>query len=279
MQLTKAHATANDFLLYADLAGVSEPLADAEVRRLCDRRLGIGADGLIRIAPAREGDFFMDYRNADGSYAEMCGNGIRAMAAYLRERGLHEFSAPARIETRGGIVTVNAVAGGFRVAMGRAILPAREIAERDGFDVAVTIAGIAGQRPGLSVALPNPHVVVALPDAANLAALPWLAEADVQIDPAPRAGTNVELVVPGGETSDGHGVIDMRVIERGVGETRSCGTGACAAAFAVRHWAGAGAPAIWQVRVPGGTLIVEIDGEDVYLTGPAELVADVTLLS
>lgn len=279
MQLTKAHATANDFLLYADLAGVSEPLTDAEVRRLCDRRLGIGADGLIRIAPAREGDFFMDYRNADGSYAEMCGNGIRAMAAYLRERGLHEFSAPARIETRGGIVTVEVVAGGFRVAMGRAIMPARDIAERDGFDVAVTIAGIAGQRPGLSVALPNPHVVVALPDAADLAALPWLSEADVQIDPAPRAGTNVELVVPGGETSDGQGVIDMRVIERGVGETRSCGTGACAAAFAVRHWAGAGAPAIWQVRVPGGTLVVEIDGEDVYLTGPAELVADVTLLS
>ena len=137
-----------------------------------------------------------------------------------------------------------------------------------------------GRAAGCASTVPNPHTVVALPDEAELAAAVLTAPARVR--PASRrTGTNLELVVPLGEDGgDGEAVgrIRMRVLERGVGETRSCGTGTCAAALAVRAWAGDGAPDTWRVLVPGGQVTVRVVGDTVTLTGPAVLTADVTLL-
>ena len=130
-------------------------------------------------------------------------------------------------------------------------------------------------RPGLALSVGNPHVVVALAGEDELAALDLTVPPIVE--PAPTGGTNVEFVVPSDPlVVDGTGVLRMRVHERGSGETLSCGTGAAAAALAVRHWAGAGAPDAWSVAVPGGLLGVRVvaaaDGEHVLLSGPAELV-------
>ena len=132
-------------------------------------------------------------------------------------------------------------------------------------------------RPGQGINVGNPHVVVALADSAELKDLS-LHDAP-RLDPVPPAGANVEFVVPEEPmVKNGVGYISMRVFERGVGETLSCGTGICAAALATRHWAGAGAPNTWQVTVPGGTLGVRMfateDGEHVGLSGAAELTFD-----
>lgn len=139
----------------------------------------------------------------------------------------------------------------------------------------MAVAGLAVPRPALRVEVGNPHVVLVLADADELAGADLTRAPDVR--PAPPHGTNVELVVPLGEqTIDGAvvGRLRMRVYERGVGETRSCGTGACAAALAVRTWAGAGAPDVWLVQVPGGTLRVRVlESGHVELAGPAVLVA------
>jgi diaminopimelate epimerase len=132
-------------------------------------------------------------------------------------------------------------------------------------------------RPGLGINLGNPHIVVALASKSELNQLK-LDEAPV-LKPEPTAGANVEFVVAD-DVKNGVGYIHMRVFERGVGETLSCGTGICAAALATRHWAGAGAPNTWQVTVPGGTLGVRMfpteDGEHVGLSGAAELVYEGT---
>jgi diaminopimelate epimerase len=142
------------------------------------------------------------------------------------------------------------------------------------------VAALAVTRPALSVDVGNPHTVLALADEAELAAADLTRAPAVQ--PLPPQGTNVELVVPLGESTADDGVlvgqVRMRVHERGVGETRSCGTGACAAALAVRTWAGAGAPDVWLVHVPGGTVRVRLlPSGDVELAGPAAIVATGTV--
>jgi diaminopimelate epimerase len=278
LRFTKGHGTGNDFVLVADPDGELD-LAPSDVARLCDRHRGIGADGLLRavrigsdpMAVAEDADavWFMDYRNADGSVAEMCGNGIRVFAAFLIAEGLADLPAGGTlpVATRGGVMTVHRTATGFAVDLGRWSI-------RDD-DVAVRIAGVDVIRPGLSIDVPNPHVVVALADDAELA------DADLStppvLDPPPPAGANVELVRPADPlVDDGIARIRMRVHERGSGETLSCGTGAVAAALATRYWAGSGAPNDWRVTVPGGVLGVRMfaaeDGEHVSLSGPAELV-------
>jgi diaminopimelate epimerase len=277
LPFTKGHGTGNDFVVIADPDGSLE-LSDDQVAALCDRHLGIGADGLLRVvraaaidegaAAAASGvEWFMDYRNADGSKAEMCGNGTRVFARYLVEAGLASIDGGLDIGTRAGVKRLTRNERGFEVDLG----PWRVEAE----DTLVRARGLDIARPGTGIDVGNPHIVVALSSRAELESLdlgyrPLL-------DPEPRHGANVEFVVPGDPlVRDGVGEVSMRVFERGVGETLSCGTGVAAAALAVRHWAGPAAPDRWQVDVPGGTLgvrIVERDGiEHVLLSGPATLV-------
>jgi diaminopimelate epimerase len=297
LHVTKGHGTQNDFVL---LDGRHTPDLDtALVRALADRRAGIGGDGVIRLTASTDlpegvallavepaATWFMDYRNADGSIAEMCGNGVRVVADYARALGLWDPTAGELVlGTRAGVRRVRRVdppagsseADWYAVDMGEWRLPAGEQAAAAGADAEVTVAGLAVPRPALSVDLGNPHTVLALADEAELAAADLTRAPDVL--PVPPHGTNVELVVPVGESvaADGStvGRLRMRVHERGVGETRSCGTGACAAALAVRTWAGAGSPTVWLVEVPGGTVrVTALPGGRVELAGPAVLVAE-----
>ena len=280
IDFTKGHGTGNDFVLVLDPEGQLQ-LSPKEIARICDRHFGVGADGLIRVVKtenspevahllkdAPEAVWFMDYYNADGSTAEMCGNGSRVFARYLTEKGLValEDSQTLSIATRAGVKDLQRNMAGFAVDMGRWKLGSDDTLVRAGhLDV---------PRPGQSISVGNPHVVVALADMDELKALN-LHDAP-KLDPQPEAGANVEFVVPEEPMiKNGVGYISMRVFERGVGETLSCGTGICAAALATRHWAGAGAPNTWQVTVPGGTLGVRMfateDGEHIGLSGAAVL--------
>jgi diaminopimelate epimerase len=278
LRFTKGHGTENDFVLVADLDG-SRELSAEQVRRLTDRRAGIGADGVIRILPtlaateqqvrdqSPSARWFMDYRNADGSVAEMCGNGTRVFAAYLRREGL-ETAQEFAIATRDGVKVVRFDGDLIAVNMGGWRIVNPDGARESGFDAMVKVHG-HDPMPGLSLDLGNPHIVVALPDSADLTSLD-LSTAP-EIHPEAPNGSNVEFVRPMGP---GH--IAMRVHERGVGETRSCGTGAAAAALATRWWAAAEtATDEWRVDVLGGTLRVRVlPGQQVELAGPAVLVAD-----
>ncbi len=311
LPFTKGHGTENDFVLLTDPDG-QRPLDPVVVARLCDRRAGIGADGVIRavrssalpegaaaLAEDAQATWFMDYRNADGSLAEVCGNGVRVLVAHLLAEGLVEEAelraeAGLAVGTRAGVRRVRRVRGPagedwLAVDMGPWRLTRPDAAATTGADSEVGVHGLDGVlRPGLSLDVGNPHTVVALAsedelDAADLTRAPV-------VDPLPQHGTNVELVVlqdasssgdvpdadGGGEVGGALGVLRMRVHERGSGETRSCGTGACAAALAVRSWAGGdrgGAPERWLVHVPGGTLAVRVlPGQRVELAGPAVLV-------
>jgi diaminopimelate epimerase len=208
----------------------------------------------------------MDYRNADGSLAEMCGNGTRVFAAYLRREGL-AFGKQFTIATRAGVKTVRVTEQGYAVDLGLWRLVDEEGARRDGFDVMVRPRH-GKPVPALSLDLGNPHAVVMLPEGITLEHLD-LSEAP-EVHPAPSDGANVEFV-----RAEGPGHIAMRVHERGVGETRSCGTGAAAAALATRFWSGVEDDSSWTVDVPGGRLTVTpLPGQRVELAGPAELVAD-----
>lgn len=297
----KAHGTGNDFLLYSDVEGTA-PLTTDELVTLADRHLGIGADGVIRAVrtaavaevagQADAAEWFMDYRNADGSVAEMCGNGLRVYVAYLEHEGLLTLDdgAVTTIATRAGTLVVHKEGEEYAVEMGTWSVPGGEEAISDGFDVTVAVAGLDEPRPGLRIDLPNPHTVIALADADELAAVDLTVVP--RLEPEPADGSNVELVVPLGERevelvdddgtvvgTESIGVVQMRVHERGVGETLSCGTGACAAALAMRIWFGDDAPTEWVVLVPGGQLRVRmLDDGVVELAGPVDLVAEVTTI-
>ena len=283
IKFTKGHGTGNDFVLVLDEHGELD-LSAKEIAKICDRHFGVGADGFIRVVrtknvaevkdqldEAPEAQWFMDYYNADGSTAEMCGNGSRVFARFLTEKGLVDLadSQTLSIATRAGVKDLQRNMAGFAVDMGRWKLDKQEVlVHADNLEVA---------RPGQGINVGNPHIVVALADSAELKDLS-LHDAP-RLDPVPPAGANVEFVVPEEPmVKNGVGYISMRVFERGVGETLSCGTGICAAALATRHWAGAGAPNTWQVTVPGGTLGVRMfateDGEHVGLSGAAELTFD-----
>jgi len=280
IEFTKGHGTGNDFVLVLD-ADAELKLSQKQIAKICDRNFGVGADGLIRVVrtknspevshllkDAPEAEWFMDYYNADGATAEMCGNGSRVFARFLIEKNLVslEDSQTLSIATRAGVKDLQRNMAGFAVDMGRWKLDESEVLVRASqLDVA---------RPGLSISVGNPHIVVALADAEELKELN-LHQAP-QLQPQPEAGANVEFVVPDEPMiKNGVGYISMRVFERGVGETLSCGTGICAAALATRYWAGAGAPNTWQVTVAGGTLGVRMfateDGEHVGLSGAAVL--------
>lgn len=289
LAVVKGHGTQNDFVLLDDRAGALD-LAPALVRALADRRAGVGADGVIRLVPCRalpEGaactaqdpaaEWFMDYRNGDGSVAEMCGNGVRVVARFAEHLGVWDGTGELVLGTRAGVRRVRSDGDAYAVDMGewRWVDPAR--AESAAVDAEVQVAGLPVARPALSLDLGNPHTVVAVADVDELARLDLTRAPEVA--PRPPEGSNVEVVVPLGEETSSDGVtvgrLRMRVHERGVGETRSCGTGACAAALAVRHWGGPGSPDTWLVEVPGGTVRVRaLAGGRVELAGPAVLVAE-----
>ncbi|MGY1814686.1 diaminopimelate epimerase [Blastococcus sp. SYSU D00820] len=274
------HGTENDFVVLPDPDGAVWPedrLDAAMVRRLCERRAGLGGDGVLRVvrsvhvpdAPAVLGDrladceWFMDHRNADGSHAEMCGNGIRLFLHVLVTEGLLDRAAceaGVLVGTRGGPRRVGASPDGtYWVDMG----PARPFGRGE--------AVLSGRAfPGLAVSMGNPHLACLTDvdvDTLDLTAEPVF---DRELFPE---GVNVELVnrVRGAtEGADAH--VRLRVHERGVGETRSCGTGACAVAFAALDDAGAAAGTV-VVDVPGGRLTVDVTAETTVLRGPAVVVA------
>jgi diaminopimelate epimerase len=253
----KGHGTENDFVLLPDLDDRLD-LTPSQVAAICDRRAGLGADGVLRIARDTTGaaPWFMDYRNADGSIVEMCGNGIRVFARYLVDAGLAAAGA-VDINTRDGVKQVRlGDSGDVTVDMGAARFPGPE-------DISVAVAGRSW--PAMSVDIGNPHAVAfieLLAEAGDLRVAPV-------VDPAFPHGVNVEFVVRRGERH-----LAMRVYERGVGETRSCGTGACAAMVAAARADGGPAVSSYVVDVPGGRLGVaaRADGH-VELTGPAVIVA------
>ena len=276
----KGHGTENDFVIVPDPENAVD-LSPAAVAALCDRRAGIGGDGLLHVvrsaahpearAMAAEAEWFMDYRNGDGSIAEMCGNGVRVFARYLQRAG-HVSAGDTAIATRGGVKTVHiaksvsgsgSAAGDITVGMGRALLP-------EG-DVTVSVGGRSW--PARNVNMGNPHAVAFVDDLAHAGDLytpPPFSPAAAYPD-----GVNVEFVVDRGPRH-----VALRVHERGSGETRSCGTGACAVAVAAARRDGAdpkvtGIPATYTVEVPGGTLVIteRPDGE-IEMTGPAVIVAE-----
>lgn len=275
MRFAKGHGTGNDFLILPDPDGAMGVPPDL-VARLCDRRTGLGADGILRVVrahavgdavpggaagPAGAAEWFMDYRNADGSVAEMCGNGIRVFARYLLDHGLAEGPELA-LATRAGLRLVRAEPGGeYTVDMGAPVVGGHAAAEIG-----------SGRYDGLAVSLGNPHLacVVDRPVAEfDLTAAPAV---DHELFPD---GANVEVVRILGERH-----LEMRVHERGSGETMSCGTGAVAAAAAATEAAATGSngqlrPAgVWTVEVPGGTLTVTLAPTTSLLTGPAVIVAE-----
>ncbi|WP_232662579.1 diaminopimelate epimerase [Pseudonocardia sp. TRM90224] len=266
MRFSKGHGTENDFVLLPDPDGALD-LTPALVAELCDRRRGIGGDGVLRVvrwvalgdgpAPDPSVTWFMDYRNADGSIAEMCGNGVRVFARYLATTGLQP-GTEFPIGTRAGVRTVRFVGG-----------------DREHGDVAVDMgparlgesskASVAGQEfGGVAVDVGNPHLACVTD--APLAALD-LTRAPLHDSQLFPEGVNVEFVSPlaGGE-------VRMRVHERGVGETRSCGTGTVAAAAAALQHAGRETGEV-VVHILGGTVRVTIGHGTSTLQGPAVLVA------
>lgn len=308
-ELIKGNGTRNDFLLLVDPER-EVAVSPADVAAVCDRHGGFGADGFVRVVRTAglpgaedfaqavpEAEWFMDYYNADGSVAEMCGNASRLFAAVLDAEGLRPTAdgESLTIGTRGGARTITRIGDLWTVDMGPARLTRPAGAEADvdteGWDTAVDVPGLDGERAALSIEMPNPHTVVALADEDELdaALFAGLTDSDAPgYEPLPPEGTNLELVVPLGEevdeeTGEWIGVARMRVLERGVGETLSCGTGCCAVAVALHEWVGPQAPTDYRLLVPGGEIGVHVgedpwaDGATVLLTGPAEITGRVTV--
>ena len=253
---TYGHGTENDFVLIFDPENKLE-ITSEQVRSICNRNSGIGSDGLIRIGKV-DGKWFMDYRNSDGSIAEMCGNGIRVMAKYLLEKG-HQASGIFPINTRDGMKYLSVPeTGDITVNMGQIREVFGEIK-----------ASANGQTwTGYNIDMGNPHAVVFVDDINDVGDL--LEAPIVEPDNEYPDGVNVEFVefLPNGE-------LKMRVHERGVGETKSCGTGTCAVALAAALKKGKRLPANWIINPPGGRLSVEIDSHsNAILTGPAVLIED-----
>ena len=273
---SKYQGTGNDFVLFADLDD-ARSLDPDEVNRLCDRRRGVGADGVIRVSgtDAEGARFFMDYRNADGSPAEMCGNGIRCVGAFLRDRGIVD-EPELSVLTRAGVrhLHVDRAPDGWSVTVGmgpanftRAAIPMRGpawetfLAQPFELGGGVTLSASA-------VSMGNPHLVLFLdedPDRVHVAHIgPELERHELFPE-----RTNVEFA----QVRDGE--IKVRVWERGSGETMACGSGACAVAVAANEAGLAGRSV--DVRFPGGVLGVERTDHEVVLRGDAVHVFDGTI--
>jgi diaminopimelate epimerase len=279
LEFSKGHGTGNDFVIIPDPEG-AVTLTPKLVAALCDRRFGIGGDGVLRVVrsaaagaaptvgagaePGAEGtEWFMDYRNADGSLAEMCGNGVRVFVRYLVQTGLVA-TGEVTVGTRSGPVLAVVTEEAVSVTMD----PPRVSA--------ASVARVAGrQLPGVVVTVGNPHLVCPLPAGLELAELDLTVPPEVDRERFPD-GVNVELTAPPPGRPAGPDQVRMRVYERGVGETRSCGSGACAVAAATLQAAGRTAGLV-TVDTPGGRLVVSLTGDGCVLTGPAVLVAHGTV--
>ena len=253
---TYGHGTENDFVVVFDPDDELE-ISETQIASICNRKSGIGADGFIRIIK-RDGKWFMDYRNADGSLAEMCGNGIRVMAKYLVTRDLQPEGIFA-IDTRAGIKHLRVPRDGdISVNMGHVTDEMEEVEATNN-----------GQTwSGFNINVGNPHAVVFVDSIEHVGSL----EKAPTVSPASSypEGVNVEFVeiLPNFEAK-------MRVHERGSGETRSCGTGICAVALAATLKTNGKLPSRWTIYPPGGRLIVDIDGHsNATLTGPAVILED-----
>ena len=276
IRFAKGHGTQNDFVVLADL-DAALTLTPAVVTALCDRRRGLGADGVLRVTTAgaalaagvfdrvpdgvRADDWYMDYRNADGSIAQMCGNGVRVFAHYLRTGGL---------ESRDEFV-VGSLAGPRPVVLHRVDATSADVS----VDMGKTNLLGPGQATvgdrvfnGLAVDVGNPHLACVDPSLTveALAALDVAAPVSFDHTQFPD-GVNVEVLTPPAD-----GAVSMRVHERGVGETRSCGTGTVAAAVAALSHSGASTGTL-TVRVSGGDVVVTVTEATSYLRGPSVLVA------
>jgi diaminopimelate epimerase len=272
----KGHGTQNDFVLLPD-PDAKLTLTPAVVSALCDRRRGLGADGVLRVTTAgavlaagvldrvpdgvTADDWYMDYRNADGSTAQMCGNGARVFAHYLRASGL---------ESRDEFV-VGSLAGPRPVVLHRVDATNADVSVDMGKTNTVGEGqAVVGGRTfsGLAVDVGNPHLACVDPalTVASLAALDVAAPVTFDNAQFPD-GVNIEVL-----TAPADGAVNMRVHERGVGETRSCGTGTVAAAVAALSYAGAASGTL-TVRIPGGDVVVTISEATSYLRGPSVLVA------
>ena len=272
----KGHGTQNDFVLLPDSDGRLS-LTPAAVAALCDRCQGLGADGVLRVTRAEvalaaglfdrlpegvaPGDWYMDYRNADGSIAQMCGNGVRVFAHYLRASGL---------ESRDEF-TVGSLAGPRPVVLHQWDDTTADVTVEMGKTNQLGMGeGIVGGRPfaGLAIDVGNPHLACVDADLTldDLAALDVAAPVSFDRAQFPE-GVNVEVL-----TSPHGGAVSMRVHERGVGETRSCGTGTVAAAVAALAFDGATTGTL-RVRIPGGEVTVTVTDATSYLCGPSVLVA------
>lgn len=276
MIFAKGHGTQNDFVLLPDL-DAELTLTPAVVSALCDRRRGLGADGVLRVTTAgavlaagvldrvpdgvTADDWYMDYRNADGSTAQMCGNGARVFAHYLRASGL---------ESRDEFV-VGSLAGPRPVVLHRVDATNADVSVDMGKTNTLGSGGkafevtVGGRRfSGLALDVGNPHLACVDPELTVEALAALDVAAPVTFDKAQFPdGVNVEVL-----TSPADGAVNMRVHERGVGETRSCGTGTVAAAVAAL-----GGTGTLTVRVPGGDVVVTITEATSYLRGPSVLVA------
>lgn len=260
----KGHGAGNDFVILPDQDGTL-PLTAPLVAALCDRRRGIGGDGLLRVVRAAshpdgerhagEAEWFMDYWNGDGSSAEMCGNGIRVFCRYLVHNGLAEEGQLA-VATRAGVRVADVGPDVVEVEMG---LP------RLYGTTSATVGGTA--YPGVAVDAGNPHLVCPVPALSELD-LTRAPAVDGKIFPD---GVNVEFT----QVIDGTHV-STRVHERGVGETLACGSGACAVAAVVLAENDLGGGTV-EIDLPGGRLTATVDGASLRLAGPAVIVAEGTI--
>lgn len=260
LRLTKHHGLGNDFLvaLAADNPGLAP---DPDVARaLCDRHRGLGADGLLYGLPGNDGaDVQMVLLNADGSEAEISGNGIRCLGqAWLRSEGrtegeVHVDSGSGRRELR--VVRSAGDEMWIRVDMGEV---------RPGPELPVDPSTLPGDR-WATVDVGNPHLVVLVDDPAAVE----LATVGPRLERAFADGINVHVVATDGDT------VDLHVWERGAGITQACGSGATAAASVVHGWGLTGSTV--EVVMPGGAATVELVDGHAFLTGPTEFVADVVV--
>lgn len=266
----KGHGTENDFLIIFDEKGELD-LSPEKIALLCDRRKALGADGILRViragslgetlpAGVSEDMWFMDYRNADGSLAEMCGNGVRVFAHFIFLHGLVD-SSEFPVATRGGVKNVrvheaDAYAARVSVDMGAPQILGDSTGSVDDHDL-----------HGLGVDMGNPHLACVVPELSPEDLYHWRFQSatfDTTMFPH---GVNLEVLTPLHD-----GLVYMRVLERGVGETRSCGTGTVAAATAALAAANKKHGTV-EVRVPGGAVEVEINETTSILSGPSRIVA------